>query len=121
MDGKVVVIVEDHPLVRLNAATMCQDMGLCVADCDSAEAALAYISEQRASVAAVFTDVELAGRMTGLELAATLSERWPEIVVLVTSGRIRPLESLPPGVRFVAKPWLACAVLATMRRAVTKH
>ena len=41
-----------------------------------------------------------------VRLAAAIREQWPEIAILVSSGRVFPSEAaLPQGVGFLAKPW----------------
>src|SRR6266567_964463 len=58
----------------------------------------------------MLTDVQLAGRMNGVELAHVAKDRNPKLDVVVTSGR--PLmQPLPDGVKFWAKPWAPLDVL----------
>jgi CheY-like chemotaxis protein len=52
----------------------------------------------------LITDIELAGVMTGLELAAIARRRFPDLNVIVTSGRVKP-DALPDNTTFLAKPW----------------
>jgi hypothetical protein len=63
----------------------------------------------------IFTDVNLAGSMSGAELAAVAKQRFPELCVLVTSGRGEP--RLPEGIRFLHKPWLPLDLLREAERA----
>ncbi len=50
------------------------------------------------------TDVELAGRMKGVELAYIARQCNPSLDVVVTSGQ--PLrQPLPKGIKFWTKPW----------------
>ena len=55
-------------------------------------------------------DVNLAGRMNGVQLARIAKERNPRLDVVVTSARPLP-EPLPAGAKFWAKPWAALDVL----------
>ena len=52
----------------------------------------------------VLTDVVMPG-MGGPELAAELAARWPRVEVIFTSGYATRPHRLPPGSRFVAKPF----------------
>jgi CheY-like chemotaxis protein len=79
----------------------------------SAEAALESL--RAGGIGAVFTDVELPG-MSGLELARRLADD-PELPVVIVSGRALG-DDVPPGVRFLYKPYRIDAVeeiLAQMR------
>ena len=58
---------------------------------DEALRLLADISDIRV----VFTDVEMPGSLNGFELAELVEARWPEIGVVVTSGRRLPNEASP--------------------------
>jgi two-component system, response regulator PdtaR len=69
-----VLIVEDHPAIRMFERSAVEDAGyLSVATCD-ADAALAVL-EHEAGVDVLVTDVQMPGSMDGLELAKTVRER----------------------------------------------
>ena len=60
----------------------------------------------RAPLLASLSMALLAARAAGVALAAAIREQWPEIAILVSSGRVFPSEAaLPQGVGFLAKPW----------------
>ena len=66
----------------------------------------------------LITDVNLAGPMTGVELAFIAKQQLPKLDVVVTSGR--PLaRALPDGAKFWPKPWAPLDMLreAEMARA----
>lgn len=119
--GKSVLVVEDDPLLRTDAAMMFEEAGLSVVEMETADEALAYVLEQASDIAAIFTDVQFPGEADGFDLAGAVASRWPHITVLVTSGRARPPADLPKSVRFVAKPWRPRDVLTAMQSAVTLH
>ncbi|RYC28910.1 hypothetical protein D3273_26750 [Lichenibacterium minor] len=60
----------------------------------------------------VFTDVKLATETDGFEVAHLVTETFPEIAVVVTSGQYasRP-DGLSEDVRFLPKPWLPLDVI----------
>jgi CheY-like chemotaxis protein len=117
MSGKTVLVVEDDPLLRLNTVDMFETAGLRVAECDTADGALAYVHAHSNEIACIFTDVQLPGEANGIDLATTITAQWPHIAVMVTSGRVRlPLEC-PRTIRFVAKPWLPLEVLTFVQAA----
>lgn len=89
-----------------------------VIQCESAEAAELVIDKVGGCLALLMTDVNLAGRMSGVELAHIAKERNPRLDVVVTSGR--PLrQPLPDGAKFWSKPWAALDVLREVEVAQT--
>lgn len=101
---KTVLVVEDMPLIRMDAVTMFEDMGYRVLEAADGMEAIKVLESTRA-VSLLFTDIEMP-RMNGLELAAVVAQRWPEIKILITSGRLAPREDdLPDDARFVPKPY----------------
>jgi DNA-binding NtrC family response regulator len=72
--------------------------------------------EMREDVAALFTDVGLPN-MNGVALAKIVSDRWPHIGIVITSGAVPPgvkLE-LPTNARFLQKPYLPEALLQEIK------
>jgi DNA-binding NtrC family response regulator len=89
-----------------------------VTQCESAEAALRVLERIGGCVSMMLTDVNLAGAMDGVELAHFAARRYPNIHVIVTSGRA-PAKRLPDGVMFVPKPRLPLNVMRETER--SKH
>ena len=105
-----VLVVEDEPLLNLDVSEALRDDGLDPVQVDTAEAALAVL-ERRGDIRFVFTDVNLPGKIDGIALAEQIQRRWPQIDVLITSGRRQArLERSPGYDRFVRKPYRAKAV-----------
>jgi CheY-like chemotaxis protein len=106
-----VLVVEDEFLVRLAAAAALDHAGFEVVQAGSAEEALPLLT-QRADIAVLFTDINMPGRMNGLDLAFEVRRRWPAIGLLVTSST-RPSDlKMLGGARFLAKPYLADELVA---------
>ena len=63
----------------------------------------------------IFTDVNLAGKIDGVELAHFVTQNYPNLRVIVTSG-LAPTKSLPEGAMFMPKPWLPLDVLREAER-----
>lgn len=118
MSRDVVLVVEDEPMLRADAAMLLDEAGLHVVAVESADEAIAFTAAQPDAVAAIFTDIQMPGHSDGLHLAEIIGRHWPEIKVLLTSGRITPANRLPANVSFVQKPWLPLQVLAAMQSAV---
>ena len=114
--GKTVVIVEDELLVRDLAVCELEENGYRVVEFDTADAALPYLRAHGDETLAVVTDVQMPGRLNGLELADIVSEIWPGIPVLVTSGgALVDPRRLPPCAKFLRKPWHPAEIVERIR------
>ena len=110
------LVVEDDPMQREMIELLLEESEFEVISCESAEAAELVLRSSGDNVVLMLTDVELAGNMTGIELAYVAKKYKPDLDVVVTSGR--PLrQRLPDGAMFWAKPW---APLDVIRLAETK-
>ena len=109
------LIVEDDPMQREMLCLLLEESEVDVIECESAEAAEAVLERAGGSVALMMTDVQLAGNMSGVELAHIARTHNPDIGVIVTSGR--PLrEDLPDGATFWSKPWAPLDVIREAER-----
>lgn len=100
----LVLVVEDEPLVRMVAAEGLYDAGFEVIEAESADDALDILAA-RDDVGVLFTDVNMPGSVDGAELARLVHDRWPELRIVITSGRDFVGAGLPEDGRFVAKPY----------------
>ena len=111
----LVLLVDDEPLIRLVAADGLEDAGYDVVEAASASEAL-KILQTRGDVGVLFTDVNMPGDLDGLGLAGLVHDRWPNIKLVVTSGR--PLAGhVPDDGRFLTKPYTAEQMTACLRAA----
>jgi len=78
-----VLAVDDDPLVLLNTVMMLEDMGHTVIEANSASQALGIIEQH--DVDMVITDQAMP-RMTGIQLAAQVEERCPNVSVIIATG-----------------------------------
>ncbi len=117
MDSSTVLVVEDDPTLRSSLVFVLEEGGVPTVGLGNADEALGFLLEEADNVAAVLTDVMMPGTTDGLQLAGMIARQWPHIVVLVTSGRVRPIEDLPPNVQFLPKPWRPSQVIAAMQNA----
>ncbi|MBR0714463.1 response regulator [Bradyrhizobium liaoningense] len=108
--GATALIVEDDSMQRAMLCLLLEESGYRVIACERAEDAQAVLEGTTQGLCLLMTDVQLAGRMTGVELAHVAKARNPRLDVVVTSGR--PLtQPLPDGAKFWAKPWAPLDVL----------
>jgi two-component system cell cycle response regulator CpdR len=104
------LVVEDDAMQREMLALLLEESEYDVIQCESAEAAELVLDRVGSTLSLLMTDVNLAGRMSGADLAMIAHRRHPALDVVVTSGK--PLNGrLPDGVKFWAKPWAALDVL----------
>ena len=104
------LVVEDDAMQREMLALLLEESEYDVIQCESAEAAELVLDRVGSTLSLLMTDVNLAGRMSGADLATIAHRRHPALDVVVTSGK--PLTGrLPDGVKFWSKPWAALDVL----------
>ena len=113
----IALVVEDDAMQRELAALLLADCEMGVVQCESAEVALKVLVRLGPSVSMMLTDVKLAGKIDGLELAQFTHENYPAIHVVVTSG-LALKRSLPETATFMPKPWVARDL---MREAERSH
>ena len=106
-----VLVVEDEPLLRMFNADMLNDAGFDVLEASDADEALRLLETMK-DIRVVFTDVEMPGLIDGFALAERIEAQWPDIGVVVTSGRRYPPPAFSAPARcFVPKPFRAAHVV----------
>ena len=120
-DTPIVLVAEDEPLVRMVAVDILEDAGWTVIEAVDAEAALSVLNE-RSDVQVLVTDVEMPpGPLNGFDLARLTRERFPEVSVIIVSGKVRPRPGdLPSGARFVPKPYCATKLTRVVQDVMTR-
>jgi PAS domain S-box-containing protein len=87
--GGTILVVEDDARVRRVSARRLKALGYGAIEADSGPAALRAL-DSGAAVDLLFTDVVMAGGMTGLDLAREARRRRPGLKILFTSGYAEP-------------------------------
>jgi CheY-like chemotaxis protein len=119
-DAPAVLVVEDEPLLRLLVAELLLDSGFRVIEAANAAEALTILNAGL-QVLVLLADVDMPPGMSGYELAHEVHSNWPEIEILVTSGRRWPEQGdLPAGAAFLAKPCPNDALLLHVRSAIER-
>jgi CheY-like chemotaxis protein len=103
-DKRVALVVEDDLLQRASITTLLEESELQVIQCESGEAAELVLDHVGGCLSALIADVNLAGRMDGLELAQIAKQRFLELRIVIMSINPR-VSRLPDGTQFLAKPW----------------
>lgn len=100
-----VLVVEDEFSTRMVAADTISDMGLRVREAADADEALQALKDHP-EIGVLFTDVEMPGAMSGLDLAEQVHEDRPAVELIVTSGGTKLQDSeLPDDGTFLCKPY----------------
>jgi CheY-like chemotaxis protein len=111
----VVLVVEDEMLLRMRAVDMVEDAGYVPVEAVDADEALAIL-QSRADIALLFSDIQMPGSMSGLQLALAVHERWPRIKIILASGQLKLSKSeIPENSRFFGKPLDSVEMVAEMR------
>jgi DNA-binding NtrC family response regulator len=108
-----VLVVEDEALIRRMMADFLRGCGFHVCGASSVTEAKAVL-ETDSPVDLVFSDVNLPGDETGIDLAKWIKKTRPDTRVLLTSGGANAAEmARSPGVgcQFMAKPYSPTAVV----------
>lgn len=110
-----VLIIEDDPLLLLDAVDMVEQAGFVAYEARNADQAIRLL-ERQSDIRLIFTDVEMPGEMDGLKLARAVRDRWPPVWIIVVSGHgAVTLADVPEGGQFFAKPYAHEAVIAAMK------
>ena len=109
-----VLVVEDEWIIRLHARTVVEDAGFCVVEAADADEAL-KVFEANPNIKALFTDINMPGKLDGLELAHEVHARRPDVRLIITSGRVRPSrDRIPDDGIFLSKPYSEEAVVRSL-------
>ena len=101
----LILVVEDEALIRISAADILEQHGYEVVEAATAADALVVL-EARPEVRVLFTDINMPGKLDGMDLARLVHEHWPNIRLVITSGGREPTRAeIPDDGRFIAKPY----------------
>jgi DNA-binding NtrC family response regulator len=110
------LVVEDDVDQRELVSALLEECDMAVIQCESAESAEVVLERVGGDLSMIFTDLNLAGQMSGAELAEIAKGRFPDLTVIVTSGSEAP--ALPAGAMFMQKPWRALEILREAERSM---
>lgn len=101
----VILIVEDEAMIRMGAIAMIEDLGYAFFEASNADEAISIL-DQHPEITIVFTDIQMAGSMDGLELSAYVRNRWPPVNFIIVSGNHLAVASeMPERSKFIRKPY----------------
>jgi len=116
----VILLVEDEPLVRLTHVDILREADLWVGDADTAVEAFEFL-KQRPAVRVLSPDFDIPGPLAGFDSARLVRQGWPEVGVLVISGKTEPGPGdLPPQTVFAPKPVPPAALVEQIERMIDR-
>jgi two-component system NtrC family sensor kinase len=113
----LVLVVEDDALVRMVTVDGLREAGLEVIVAEDAPEALKVLEEIGTTLDAVVTDVVMPRGMSGIDLARAVRKRWPDLVLIVTTGYSAtdiPVADLPVRHAVLMKPFAVEELVATL-------
>lgn len=116
---QTVLVVEDDQLQRELVSLIFEESDMNVIQCMSAEAAAVVLEKAGGELMLMFTDADLDGDMSGIELVRIARERFPHIDVIVTSEQV--IEDVPDNALFMQKPWLPLEILRQAEISRQRH
>jgi CheY-like chemotaxis protein len=109
-----ILVVEDEPLLLMDAMDMIESAGFTVYGAENADEAILLL-EEHDDIRVLFTDVDMPGTMDGLKLAHAVRERWPPVSIMISSGHAHiTKESMPENGLFFAKPYPPASVIGAL-------
>ena len=116
-----VLVVEDQFATRMVAADAISDMGLLVREAGDAEEALREMDENP-NIGVLFTDIQMPGLMSGLDLAEHVHKNWPDVELIVTSGGVQVNDpELPDNGTFLSKPYQADRLVGIVHQKIEDY
>lgn len=111
-----VLIIEDEPVLRVDAIDMVERAGFEAVEAMSIEEAICIL-ERRTDIRIVYLDLDMPRGVRGIEVAAAIRRRWPPIEIVLTAAGFHEADlDLPVRAEFHPKPINRPAVVAAMRR-----
>ena len=105
-NAPIVLVVEDEMMQRMLTISAFDVAGFVVMEAENATRAIAILGACGQEIQFLFTDIEMAGGINGVALAAHTREHWPSIDIAVASGKLAPsAAALPDHARFFSKPY----------------
>jgi two-component system, response regulator PdtaR len=81
-----------------------EEHGFDVMEAENAAAALRVLESHR-DVRLLFTDIQMPGALSGMDLLREVHARWPNVLLVVASGQTKPSRAEIPDGRLIGKPY----------------
>lgn len=114
------LVVEDEPILRLDAISMVEKAGFEAVEALSSAEAIRLL-EERLDIRLVYMDLDMPRSRKGIEIAAAIRKRWPPIEIILTAAYFtRESVDLPERAEFYAKPVDHAEIVGAMRRLIAR-
>lgn len=115
-----VLVIEDEPVLRGEILDLVEHAGFSPVEATSVADAI-RILEERMDIRIVYMDLDMPRSIKGIEIAATIRDRWPPIEIILTAAFFEEADLvLPARAEFYPKPIQRDQIVAAMRR-MTAH
>ncbi len=111
--GRAVLVVEDDADVRYTVTSTFESLAFKVLSAQDGSEAM-RILEKEPNVALVFSDVNMPGSMTGIDLGRNIRQKWPQMQILLASGYLQENQDTN-GFKLLQKPYRATDLIAMLR------
>lgn len=117
---EVVLIVEDHPVIRSHLQQLFNEIGCETRAVRCAADALPVIETEN-PMSVLLTDVDTPGLISGISLAWRVASTRPEVCIIVSSGRYLGARQIPRGALFLQKPYRPAHLLSLLVEALERQ
>ncbi len=103
-----ILLVEDEPLIREIMLESLRTAGFAVVGAADGDEAIRLIEDGTYRFMLLVSDLHMPGRRDGLAVAAAMRARWPEVPVVIASGRPDVFDAAGPatiGYHLLRKPY----------------
>ena len=111
--GRTVLVVEDDADVRHTVVSTLEALAFKVLSAHDGSEAL-RILENEPDIVLVFSDVNMPGAMTGIDLGHIIRRHWPQIPILLSSGYLQEDQDAN-GFELLQKPYRTTDLIETLR------
>ena len=117
----LIFVVEDQPLLRLEAVDRLQDAGYSTIDAGNGDIAFDIMKARWREVRVLFTDVQMPGSLNGVDLAREVHRCWPDVLLLVTSAGVALTDQdLPDDGKFIGKPYGRSTLISQVQQMIKR-
>lgn len=102
------LVVDDDAMIRMHACDIVEEAGFRCLEASTCDEAVEVLEKHDDNITLLFTDVEMPGSMNGFALARHVAKHWPDVEIVVASGRMSPADGdMPEKATFISKPFSA--------------
>jgi two-component system cell cycle sensor histidine kinase/response regulator CckA len=114
-----ILIVDDEEIVRKLIRVALKTVDVVFLEAKDTTEALEVAREHRGPIHLLVSDVVMPGRISGIEMAAQLSQARPEMKVVLMSGYVPQALTMEPSWHFIQKPFAVPEIRERIRSVLT--